>query len=148
MTKIEDLKTIDHTFDWCFSTPYKGSMGSLSSDLVKLNSEIVEFKQLITSLKKDSDLPFAAHLDYTSKVEIPVSKLGPENPIRHFGEVLLFEDELGDKGYSKANVRFRVMDDCFFILLRSYVRVDHVLVRILDTRIYHEFDTNTIIRDF
>ena len=54
----------------------------------------------------------------------------------HYGEVILFEDELGDKGYSKVNVRFRVMADCFFVLHRSYTRVDHVLVRILDTRIF------------
>lgn len=66
--------------------------------------------------------------------------LGVENPILHYGEIVLFEDELGDKGYSKANVRFRVMNNCFFILLRSYTRVDHVLVRILDTRIFCKLD--------
>lgn len=63
--------------------------------------------------------------------------LGVENVIKHYGEVLLYEDELGDKGFSKVNVRFRVMEDCYLILLRSYVRVDHVLVRIFDTRIFH-----------
>ena len=40
------------------------------------------------------------------------------------------------------------MQDCFFVLLRSYVRIDHVCVRILDTRIYHEFGTDILIRDF
>jgi type 2A phosphatase activator TIP41 len=60
----------------------------------------------------------------------------------------MFEDELGDKGYSKSNVRFRIMDDCFFILLRSYTRVDNVLVRILDTRIFHKFGDDHLIRDF
>jgi type 2A phosphatase activator TIP41 len=40
------------------------------------------------------------------------------------------------------------MDDCFFVLLRSYVRIDNVLVRILDTRLYHEFGSNILIRDF
>lgn len=61
---------------------------------------------------------------------------------------MLFEDELGDKGHSHVNVRFRVMNDSFFLLFRSYTRVDHVTVRILDTRLYHEFSTNNIIRDF
>ena len=84
--------------------------------------------------------------------------LGPDNPIVHYGEVVLYEDELGDKGYSKVNVRFRVMNDCWFILLRSYTRVDHVLVRILDTRIFARLSTASssdtlpqsieIIRDF
>ena len=52
------------------------------------------------------------------------------------------------------NVRFRVMNDCFFVLLRSYTRVDHVLVRILDTRIFCRLDISDptkpieILRDF
>jgi len=72
----------------------------------------------------------------------------------HYGEVVLFEDELGDNGYSKVNVRYRVMSDCFFVLHRSYTRVDHVLVRILDTRIFCRLSEQSggqpieIIRDF
>lgn len=62
--------------------------------------------------------------------------MGYDNPILSYGEIVLYEDELGDKGYSKVNVRFRVMADCFFLLLRSYTRVDHVTVRIFDTRVY------------
>ena len=96
-----------------------------------------------------------AILDHASQKEIPFHMLGQDNPIRHYGEVVLFEDELGDKGFSKVNVRYRVMDDCFFILHRSYTRVDHVLVRILDTRIFCKLDEGLIpdkpieiIRDF
>lgn len=77
-----------------------------------------------------------AELIPTSLEDIPLHMLGPDNPIMHFGEVILYEDELGDKGYSKVNVRFRVMNNCFFVLLRSYTRLDHVLVRIMDTRIF------------
>lgn len=44
--------------------------------------------------------------------------------------------------------RFRVMKDCFFGLLRDYVRVDNVLVRVIDTRIFHSFGENYILRDF
>jgi type 2A phosphatase activator TIP41 len=47
-----------------------------------------------------------------------------------------------------ANVRYRVMEDCFFVLLRSYVRIDSVIVRILDTRLYHEFGSSKLLRDF
>ncbi len=61
---------------------------------------------------------------------------------------MLYEDEFGDKGYTMANVRFRVMEDCFFVLLRSYVRIDSVIVRILDTRLYHDFSTYRLLRDF
>lgn len=44
--------------------------------------------------------------------------------------------------------RFRVMKDCFFGLLRNYLRVDNVLCRIIDTRIFHNFGDNYILRDF
>ena len=63
--------------------------------------------------------------------------LGTDNPILHYGQIVLYEDEFADRGHSKAYVRFRVMHDCFFLLQRSYIRVDHVTVRILDTRIFH-----------
>lgn len=40
------------------------------------------------------------------------------------------------------------MGDCFFGLLRHYLRVDDVQVRIYDTRFYHEFNKNYILREF
>ena len=40
------------------------------------------------------------------------------------------------------------MKDCFFVLQRSFIRIDHVLVRILDTRIFHQFSADHLIRDF
>lgn len=40
------------------------------------------------------------------------------------------------------------MNNCFFGLLRSYLRVDNVIVRILDTRIFHVFGKNYIFREF
>ena len=74
--------------------------------------------------------------------------LKPENPIIHFGEVYLFETDLDDCGYAMSKIRFRVMNDCWYILLRSYIRVDGVRVRILDTRIFHDFNTRVILREF
>ena len=74
--------------------------------------------------------------------------LGKDNPILHYGQVIFFEDEFADRGHSKFYVRFRVMKDCFFILQRSYIRIDHVIVRILDTRIFHQFTSNFLIREF
>lgn len=53
--------------------------------------------------------------------------------------VHLWEDELGDNGDTTSEFRFRVMGDCFFGLLRHYLRLDDVMIRIYDTRIYHDF---------
>ena len=74
--------------------------------------------------------------------------LGQENPILHFGEVYLFEDDLEDCGYTMSKVRFRVMKDCWYVLLRFFLRVDGTTVRIYDTRIFHEFGKNFIHREF
>lgn len=87
-------------------------------------------------------------LEATPESSIPFHMLSPENPILHFGEVFLFECDLDDCGYTMSKVRFRVMKDCFYILLRFYLRVDGVLVRIFDTRIFHEFGTDFIHREF
>lgn len=40
------------------------------------------------------------------------------------------------------------MKDCFFGLLRHYIRVDDVIIRIYDTRIYHEYKDDFILREF
>ena len=74
--------------------------------------------------------------------------LGPENPILHYGEIYLYETDLEDCGYAMSRIRFRVMKDCFYVLLRNYLRVDGVLVRIIDTRTFHEFGTDYIHREF
>ena len=39
------------------------------------------------------------------------------------------------------------MPSGFFCLLRFYLRVDHTMVRIHDTRFYHEAGTNFILRE-
>jgi len=65
-----------------------------------------------------------------------------------FFEILMFDDELNDNGTSSGSVRFRVMNDCFFGLIRFYLRIDNVAVRIMDTRFFHSFETNYILRDF
>jgi type 2A phosphatase activator TIP41 len=40
------------------------------------------------------------------------------------------------------------MPSTFLVLLRFFLRVDGVIVKILDTRLYHQFGTSILIRDF
>lgn len=70
---------------------------------------------------------------------IPIAELTRPDPILFYAEVPLFEDELHDNGSSNLLVRIRVMPTCFFILSRFTLRVDGVLFRTFDTRIYHSF---------
>ena len=49
---------------------------------------------------------------------------------------MLYEDDLGDFGYAQLRLRMRVQEDSIFVLLRSYIRVDKCVIRILDNRFF------------
>ncbi|WWD07480.1 hypothetical protein V865_005581 [Kwoniella europaea PYCC6329] len=107
--------------DWTFSTCYPGSVSGPSS-----------FK------------PSPTH-------SLPLPLLARQDPILDrilfYDDVPLFEDELHDNGESILNVRIRVMPHSFFILLRLFLRVDNVLFRIHDVRVYHAFGSDEIVRE-
>jgi type 2A phosphatase activator TIP41 len=44
--------------------------------------------------------------------------------------------------------KMRVMPDRMLLLCRLFMRLDNVIVRIRDTRIYVDFNTNKVIRDY
>ena len=67
-------------------------------------------------------------------------------PILHFVDLPLYEDDLGDNGESMVRLRLRVMPNCFLLLLRHALRVDGVLIRHHDTRIFHKFGSTNVLR--
>lgn len=110
-----------------------------------------------------------------SKINIDMEKLKTREQILFYADVTLFEDELHDNGtavlsakiviiffqqwcifiYPKLvifniiiNLFQRVMPTGLFVLMRFFLRVDGVLVRINDTRVYHEFGTSFMIREY
>ncbi|CAG9321567.1 unnamed protein product [Blepharisma stoltei] len=111
--------------DWTYSSPYKGTVEGIDGN----------------------PIPETVRIAITEEA-IPYNMLGIENPILWAHEVIFFEDELDDNGQSKFHIRVRAMQDCFYALIRSYLRVDHVVVRIMDTRVFHKFDERKILREF
>lgn len=63
-------------------------------------------------------------------------------------EIILYEDELHDCGTTKFVVKVRVMENSFFILSRLFLRVDHVICRIIDHRFYYESSKDYILREY
>jgi len=61
---------------------------------------------------------------------------------------VLYESELDDNGISVYTCKLRVMPDRMLLLCRLFMRLDNVLVRIRDTRIYVDFNTGKVIRDY
>ncbi|CAK8672464.1 unnamed protein product [Clavelina lepadiformis] len=116
----EFIKETVKPFDWTFTTDYKGTVND-PQNIVKV-------------------------LETTERIN--VQRLKMKEKILYFEEMTLFEDELADNGCAQLTVKIRVMPSCFFLLMRFYLRVDGVLSRIHDTRWYHEFGTNHLIREY
>lgn len=61
---------------------------------------------------------------------------------------MLYEDELADNGITMLSCKIRVMPERLLLLTRFFMRLDDVLVRIRDTRVYVEFATGEVIREY
>ncbi|XP_057339900.1 TIP41-like protein [Microplitis mediator] len=79
---------------------------------------------------------------------IDMEKLKRKDKILFYHDLTLFEDELHDNGIASLSVKIRVMPGSLFILLRYFLRIDNVMLRINDTRIYHEFHKDYLLREF
>lgn len=104
-------------FDWSYSTDYKGTTNSR------------------TRLFEPSMSP------------IPLELLKRPDPILFFDEVMLYEDEMADNGITLLSCKIRVMPARLLLLCRFFMRLDNVLLRIRDTRVYVEFDSGEVIRE-
>ena len=108
-------------FDWSYTTDYKGTI----------------------TKGKPFQMPPAVEAE-----PIPIDLLKRPDPILFFEEVVLYESELDDNGISVLSCKLRVMPDRMLVLCRLFMRLDKVLVRIRDTRLYADFNTGKIIRDY
>jgi len=106
-------------YDWTFSTPFAGRVSPSSTSTTNL-----------------------------SWISLPTSGIANHNhlltdrsvPILYFHQVHLYEDDLHDNGDTSLVVKIRVMPTCWYVLMRLFLRVDHVLVRVRDTRFLHVFE--------
>lgn len=117
----EGIKEVVKPFDWSYTTDYKGT--------------ITKGKPFDTLSPQDAK-------------PIPIELLKRPDPILFFEEVVLYESELDDNGISVLSCKVRVMPDRMLLLCRLFMRLDKVVVRIRDTRVYVDFRTGEIIRDY
>jgi len=114
--------TATKLYDWTYTTTYSGHSPSPSTELSW----------------QPADPENESHT-------IPMAELTRRDPILLYAEIPLFGDELHDNGSSDLLVRIRVMPTCIFILARLTVRVDNVLFRTYDTRIFHSYTSNPLL---
>ena len=127
-SKTDDTK---NEMDWSFSSPYMGHITSINNCIMN------KYYPKINETKKFR----------TEKSNITFPEIKVEN-VLNYNQVHFFEDELGDIGLSEGKIGFGVMDQCFLGLMRCYLRVDNMLVRNIDTKIYHKFGEKYIVRNF
>jgi hypothetical protein len=60
-------------------------------------------------------------------------------PILFYDEMTLYEDDLEDCGEISIEAKVRVMPNCWFALVRFFLRIDNALVRSRETRLFHQF---------
>ncbi|EIN10995.1 type 2A phosphatase activator TIP41 [Punctularia strigosozonata HHB-11173 SS5] len=119
-------------YDWTYTTVYSGHLEAISPDEVD-EKPVIAPDGFIPWHPADPSDPLQA---------IPIAELSRRDPILFYAEIPVFEDELHDNGASHLLVRIRVMPSCFFVLARFTLRVDNVLFRMHDTRIYHSFSSS------
>jgi len=147
---IEHLKSKAKPYDWTFTAPYFSSIRRKAVE--KQGGQADEENE--AGAEDDAAKAEEARVESEVKIaacgegeDIDYERLKRPDPILYFDEVMLWEDELADNGSSDLRVKIRVMPSCFFVLLRLFIRVDHVMFRVIDTRLYHEFGAATVLRD-
>ncbi|RIA84855.1 TIP41-like family-domain-containing protein [Glomus cerebriforme] len=116
----EHIKDVIKPYDWTYTTSYSGTLkGSVDDQVFEKATDRIDMEKL----RKIEDILF-------------------------YDEIDLFEDELADNGTAILNVKIRVMPSGFYILQRFFLRVDEVLFRLNDTRVYHEFGTEYLQMEY
>ncbi|KJA29727.1 hypothetical protein HYPSUDRAFT_31711 [Hypholoma sublateritium FD-334 SS-4] len=127
-------------YDWTYTTTYSGHHHF---------DEPAENEDEMPPASESTPITWKPADPEDSADAIPMAELTRSDPILFYAEIPLYEDELHDNGSSTLIARIRVMPTCWFILLRYTLRVDNVLFRTYDTRIFHSFASSppTIIRE-
>jgi type 2A phosphatase activator TIP41 len=144
------IREVVRPFDWSYSTEYKGTVvipspGTVrngvatGSDGAEEEEEEEEEKTGMSSSK----------LEFKPTNEpIPIELLKRRDPILFFDDVMLYESELDDNGISVLSVKLRVHERRMLLLCRLYMRLDNVVCRVRDTRIYVDFASEVVTREY
>lgn len=115
----DDIKEVVRPFDWSYSTGFRGRVEGGSTAGWEEGGP-----------------------------GIPFERLKRPDPILLFDDVMLYEDELADNGIAMLSVKVRVMPERLLVLQRFFLRLDGVVVRLRDTRVFVEFATGEVVREF
>ncbi|MCJ1286990.1 hypothetical protein MMC26_006337 [Xylographa opegraphella] len=154
---FEALNKVDKTGASMLQVAHSKEWQSTRYSLI-LNGTLQEKHQGITEVVKPFDWSYTT--DYMGSLSprnrlftptstaIPLELLKRPDPIIFFDEVVLYEDEMADNGITMLSCKVRVMPARLLLLCRFFMRLDNVLFRLRDTRLYIDFSTCQIIREY
>ncbi|KAL7481186.1 hypothetical protein ACHAW6_006865 [Cyclotella cf. meneghiniana] len=115
-------------YDWTFATPYAGSVHLSTSE----DTHTAPKQRSIACINNRN--VWGRPLSYS---RIPFHLLqDTTQPILLYDDISLFEDDLHDNGDVSLNVKVRVMPQCWYVLQRLFIRVDHVCVKCREVRMF------------
>jgi hypothetical protein len=122
--KSNENNTTEFYYDWTFATPYAGSIQThMNINQEASNNTTPVHNRRIWKSHTQSPIPFHLLQD-TSQ------------PIILYDDISLFEDDLHDNGDVSLNIKIRVMPNCWYVLQRLFVRVDHVCLKVREVRMF------------
>jgi len=110
-------------WDWTYTTMYRGT--------------VVPGRSMAAAASVQS-----------SEERIDIARLKQPDPILYWDDAVLYEDEVSDNGQATLSVKIRVMPTCLLLLQRFFLRVDGVLLRLLETRLFLDFRLPYFVREW
>ncbi|KAJ3942367.1 Tap42 interacting protein [Colletotrichum fioriniae] len=132
------IKEVVKPYDWSYSTEYRGTLEEPGAGSATGTGAGAQQEEGGNKNK----------LEETTTRMIPLELLKRRDPILFFDDVVLFESELDDNGISIVSAKVRVHEKRMLLLCRLFMRLDNVIVRIRDTRVYVDFETDEVIREY
>lgn len=157
------IKEVVKPYDWSYTTAYRGTVSTpgagkkykITSSTERSNENDVGHNAAAQSQPATTEEETSASssgpqpsFSAAGAPEIPLALLKRRDPILFFDDVVLYESELDDNGISMYSVKLRVHAQRMLLLARLFMRLDNVLVRVRDTRIYVDFDDEVVVREY
>ncbi|KXJ94517.1 TIP41-like family-domain-containing protein [Microdochium bolleyi] len=153
------IKEVVKPYDWSYTTAYRGTVttsgsGSDTNGRTAAAAAAAESntdgQQTVPASTVDTSSSSSQVPSFSEKdaPPIPIELLKRRDPILFFDDVVLYESELDDNGISMYSVKLRVHAQRMLLLARLFMRLDNVLVRVRDTRVYVDFGEEVVVREY
>ncbi|CAM9796954.1 unnamed protein product [Pylaiella littoralis] len=131
-------------YDWTWGTDYAGSCYFRGVGVE--HRETGNILEPLTEIGKDAEIGVGWVECEPGGIDRQLL-LDQSSPILMYDDVVLYEDFIHDHGEVRMSVKTRIMPRCWYVLLRYWLRVDGVVMKVFDTRCFHKFGESNVFRE-